>query len=641
MSDEIFPVVIGTAGHVDHGKSSLVRALSGTNPDRLKEEQSRGLTIDLGFANIALPDGRRVGIIDVPGHERFIKNMVTGATGIGYAVLVVAADDSVMPQTREHLQIIELMGVSAGCIALTKVDLADQEMIELVEEEISEACQGTFLEDTKIHRVSTKTGEGVAALHAALCEDVVKVKPLPDDGAFRMPVQRVFSAKGHGAVLTGIPLAGKVALGDGVETYPSAQVGKLRGIQAYHGAREVARAGHSSALNVSGVEHAKVERGHIVAAPGYLRSTKHVVATFVMNPEKTLKLKSRAEVKVHLCNSEHVAKIVLLDTPTPEVEPGGSAVVCFEFEEPGVPAVGDRYILRRPSPAETIGGGRVISLVDELVRPKESERIQLYQRVAETLDSPRDLLALKTLERGSPGASVDELAQELWIEREKARSLVDLCIKRKHLRSGLGEKFIHKEAWEGLSTTCEAIVRSVYERDAASAGVRPAELAQRLGVELKLMNLVVEELVEQRVLARVGEVIAHTDFVAALPEELKSACEHLQSEMKQAAIEAIDLESLPSLLERTQSDARKISEFLIARDEAVVVGGTFLYDPGVLRKAREKATAYLEEHQEMRAADFKNLLETSRKYAIPLLEYFDSQGVFANAGGVRRLKRQS
>ena len=196
MADEIFPVVIGTAGHVDHGKSSLVRALSGTDPDRLKEEQSRGLTIDLGFASISLPDGRRVGIIDVPGHERFIKNMVTGATGIGFAILVVAADDSVMPQTREHLQIIQLMGVQAGCVALTKVDLADEEMIELVSEEIRETCAGTFLEGSSIHRVSTKTGMGVDDLRDALCDAVVKVQPLPDTGAFRMPVQRVFSAKG-------------------------------------------------------------------------------------------------------------------------------------------------------------------------------------------------------------------------------------------------------------------------------------------------------------------------------------------------------------------------------------------------------------------------------------------------------------
>ncbi len=265
---EIQPIVIGTAGHIDHGKSTLVQALTGTDPDRWREEKERGMTIDLGFANMTLADGRRVGIVDVPGHERFIRNMVAGASGIDLVVLVVAADDGVMPQTREHLAIMGLLGVELGFVALTKIDLVDADMVDLAEEDVRETLAGTFLEDAPILRVSAITGEGLEELRTRVLEMAAEVPPRSEEGVFRMPIQRVFSARGFGTVVTGIPVTGRVATGDTLEVLPGGYKGKVRGIQAYHEKTDTARAGHSTALNLADVDHRRVRRGDVVVTPG-------------------------------------------------------------------------------------------------------------------------------------------------------------------------------------------------------------------------------------------------------------------------------------------------------------------------------------------------------------------------------------
>ncbi|NOT32346.1 MAG: selenocysteine-specific translation elongation factor, partial [Planctomycetes bacterium] len=271
---EIQPIVIGTAGHIDHGKSTLVKALTGIDPDRLKEEQERGMTIDLGFARFDLPDGRRVGMVDVPGHERFIKNMVAGATGIDLVVLVVAADDGVMPQTREHLAIMQILGVARGLIALTKIDMVEPGLVELAAEDVLAAVRGTFLEGAPILPLSAHTGAGLEAFKQELFRLALATRPRSDEGVFRMPVQRVFSAKGFGTVLTGIPVSGTVALGDVLEVLPSGKRGKVRGIQAYQEAATRARAGHSTAINLADVSVEDVTRGNVLATPGFFRPTR-------------------------------------------------------------------------------------------------------------------------------------------------------------------------------------------------------------------------------------------------------------------------------------------------------------------------------------------------------------------------------
>ena len=274
----IRPVVIGTAGHIDHGKSTLVRALTGVDPDRLKEEKERGMTIDLGFAPMSLSDGRTVGLVDVPGHEKFIRNMVAGATGIDLVALVVAADDGVMPQTREHLAILEMVGVKRGLIVLTKVDMVEAELVEMAAEDVLEFVEGTFLEGAEVHHVSAITGEGMDKLKATLEKMALSAEPRPSEGIFRMPVQRVFTLKGFGTVTTGIPLSGEIKIGEMVEILPGGKLAKVRGIHAYGKESKSARAGHSSALNLTDVDHQSVVRGAVIATPGYFRPVKMIAA---------------------------------------------------------------------------------------------------------------------------------------------------------------------------------------------------------------------------------------------------------------------------------------------------------------------------------------------------------------------------
>ncbi|MCL4159014.1 UNVERIFIED_CONTAM: hypothetical protein GTU68_011548, partial [Idotea baltica] len=355
---EIQPIVIGTAGHIDHGKSTLVRALTGIDPDRLKEEKARGLTIDLGFAPLTLPDGRLVGIIDVPGHERFIKNMVAGASGIDLVVLVVAADDGVMPQTREHLSIMGLLGVKRGMIVLTKIDIVDEEMVELAEEDVRETVAGTFLEDAPIYRVSAISGEGFESFKGELFEAAGKVEPRAADGVFRMPIQRVFTSKGFGTVVTGIPLSGSVNVGDTLEILPGGMRGKVRGIQAYKQKADSARAGHSTAINISDVSHKEVKRGCVASAPGFYRAARLIGARLTMLPHLDRPLQNRAAIRLHTGTIEAVGEVILLDAA--ELQPGDTGLVQIRLEEPVVCAPGDAFILRLASPLMSLGGGKIL-----------------------------------------------------------------------------------------------------------------------------------------------------------------------------------------------------------------------------------------------------------------------------------------
>ncbi|MEM8713597.1 MAG: selenocysteine-specific translation elongation factor, partial [Planctomycetota bacterium] len=329
---EIQPIVIGTAGHIDHGKSTLVQALTGTDPDRWAEEKARGMTIDLGFAKMDLPDGRRVGLVDVPGHERFIRNMVAGATGIDLVILVVAADDGVMPQTREHLAIMQMLGVARGFVALTKVDAVDEDMAELAAEDVRESVEGTFLEGAPILPVSAQEGIGMDELRALLMQMASEAEPRESEGVFRMPVQRVFSARGFGTILTGIPVTGTLSVGDPVEVLPSGQKGKVRGIQAYHEAAETARAGHSTALNVTDVDHHEVHRGDVVATPGFFKPQAMVGARMLALPTLGMAVHNRMQVRVHTGTAEGVGEVVLLDAE--EIGPGEEGLVQFRLEQP-------------------------------------------------------------------------------------------------------------------------------------------------------------------------------------------------------------------------------------------------------------------------------------------------------------------
>ena len=359
MARQIHPVVVGTAGHIDHGKSSLVKALTGTDPDRLKEEKDRGLTIDLGFARIKLGDGRLLGMVDVPGHERFVRNMVAGSTGLDLAMLIVAADDGVMPQTVEHVDILDLLQVRGGLVVMTKIDMVDELLVEVAEEEVRELVKGTVLDGAEFCRVSSVTGDGVPELKAKLEALAMSVEPRQSHGAFRMPIQRVFSLPGIGTVVTGIPLSGSVRPGAELEVLPRGERVKIRGIHAYGGKVEEAVAGHSTALSVPDAKEAGVHRGMVVAEPGAFASGDAVDVELALTP-RAPRMEHRVPIRFHTGTVEVLGQLLLLDRD--DVKSEDQFVARLELDESVACHPGDRFLLRLQNPVVTVGGGRILRL---------------------------------------------------------------------------------------------------------------------------------------------------------------------------------------------------------------------------------------------------------------------------------------
>mgnify|MGYP003627595811 FL=1 len=453
---DIQPIVIGTAGHIDHGKSSLVKALTGIDPDRWEEERKRGMTIDLGFASLELPDGRKVGLVDVPGHERFVRNMVAGASGIDRVVLVVAADDGVMPQTREHLAIMEMLGVEKGLIALNKIDLVDDEMVEMAEDDIRQAVEGTFLESADILRVSAIGGQGVEELRTAILKMAKAAKPRTAGGVFRLPIQRVFSAKGVGTIVTGIPVSGTVKVGDVLEVLPGGQKGKVRGIQAYHESTQEGRAGHSTALNLADVDHTKVERGCVAATPGYFQALKMVGARLKALPALDRPITNRMQVRVHVGTAEVLGEVVLLDAQ--EIAPGDEGMVQLRLETPMVCAPGDRFVLRLASPVSTLGGGVILEESRYRLKRFKTFIIDELERQAKSLGSTVALLEAHLVRLPERWATVDELSMLLKRHAQETRGLLGTLASSGKVHEVGAARWIHNETLElSLAETRDAL----------------------------------------------------------------------------------------------------------------------------------------------------------------------------------------
>ncbi len=351
-------IVLGTAGHVDHGKTALIKRLTGVDTDRLKEEKRRGITIELGFASLTLPDGRTLGVVDVPGHERFVRHMVAGAAGIDLVVMVIAADEGVMPQTREHLQICTLLGIKKGFVALTKIDMVDQEWLMLVREDVREFLQGTFLEGMPVVPVSSLTGEGFPELVETIARVADDLEAAADVGLFRLPVDRVFTMKGFGTVVTGTLISGRVAIGEEVEVSPVGLRAKVRGLQVHNRAVESAEAGQRTAVNLQGVDRAVIERGYLLAAPDALVASQRLDCVYRHLAGAGRNLKNRTLVRFHTGTSEVMARIILLDRN--ELEPGGEGYCQIVLEAPLAAVAGDRFVVRSSSPVTTIGGGTIV-----------------------------------------------------------------------------------------------------------------------------------------------------------------------------------------------------------------------------------------------------------------------------------------
>ena len=632
MARQIHPVVVGTAGHIDHGKSSLVKALTGTDPDRLKEEQDRGLTIDLGFARIKLADGRLLGLVDVPGHERFVRNMVAGSTGLDLAMLIVAADDGVMPQTVEHVDILNLLEVRGGLVVMTKIDMVDELLVEVAEEEVRELIAGTVLEGATFCRISSVTGEGVPELRTQLESLAMSVEPRQNHGAFRMPIQRVFSLPGIGTVVTGIPLSGSVRPGAELEVQPIGERVKIRGLHAYGGKVEEAVAGHSTALSVPDAKEAGVHRGMVVAEPGSFASGDAVDVELALTP-RSPRLEHRVPIRFHTGTVEVLGQLLLLDRN--EVAAGDDFVARLELDEPVACHAGDRFLLRLQNPVVTVGGGRILRL-EESGRYRRKDLGQELQGIVDAGDEPEARLTHELEQAGPAGCAVDDLARALSVEEARVVAIVDSVPEVVLYERGM-RAFLAAQVVEGERELLASVDKILASRPAAASIQRSAIRTTRT-LPQQLVEFVFSKLQDAgRVKAgRQGQILflerlkplpatqqVHFDKILAVCDA--SAFRPPTLEELSAAV-GLRGDALLSLVDRAQDEARldKVGDHFYA---ATVVRA-------VLHRIRDNCLA---NDEVLDIPSLRDGLDTSRKFLIPLLEYVDALGLTVLRGGVRRL----
>ena len=636
MTRSIHPVVVGTAGHIDHGKSSLVKALTGIDPDRLKEEKERGLTIDLGFARLRLQDGRWLGLVDVPGHERFVRNMVAGCTGLDLVLLVVAVDDGVMPQTIEHVDILDLLGVRGGLIVLTKIDMVDPVIAAMAEDEVKKLVLGTVLEGAEVVRVSSVTGEGIPELKQKLEALAIAVEPRQSHGPFRMPIQRVFSLPGIGTVVTGIPMTGAVRQGDEIEILPINQKVKVRGLHAYGGKVDEAVAGHSTALSVPDAKEAGVHRGMVCCAPGVF-GIGDAVDVDLTTTARSPRLLHREPIRFHTGTIEARGQLLLLDRDS--IGPGETVVARLELDDELCCAHNDRFLLRLQNPAITVGGGRVLRLQSSGRYRRKALGAELAGLVAAG-ESPVARIDHELDQAGPDGRTVDDLARALEIPETKVMDVIG-TMPHVELHSRTMRAFGKRHVEAGEAELHASVERMLAKRSAAASVKRAALRASKTLPQPLIDHLVDRLQAAGRVRAgRQGQIL-FLDRLKPLPPAQQQQFDRVTAECEQrgfrppelndlAAATGLADDALLSLLDRAQDEGR------------IDRVGEHFYGASVIRTVlREIRKNCLEHGEILDIPALRDRLDTSRKFLIPLLEYVDSLGLTVLRGGVRRLLRSS
>ncbi len=627
-------VIIGTAGHIDHGKTALVKALTGIDTDTLPQEKDRGVTIDIGFAYWK----DHVTIIDVPGHERFIKNMVTGVCTVDLALFVVAADDGAMPQTREHLGILNLLGVRRGVVALNKVDLAEPDWADLVVEDLRDLFEGTFLDGAPVVPVSAVTGEGIENLRTLLEEEIEKVEARPDRGVFRLPVDRAFSIRGFGTVVTGTVLSGQVRVKDVVMLQPADRAVRVRGVQVHGRDVDSAHVGHRAAINLADTELDQVTRGDFLAQQGYFSSTYMLDARLWLLKDAPASLKNRARVHLHLGPREVLARVILLETD--ELHPGESQLVQFRLEGRGVAAQGDRYVIRRYSPVQTLGGGVVLDaqpVKHRRFREDTLERLRGFE-----VEDPTRVLGFRLRAAGFRALSARDLAAALGLSLSETNDRLQGLLAEGEARDfhHAGEViYVHADSWQLLlQRTKDAL--SVYHRaNPLKTGVSRNELRLRVAGEppMGLFERAIDGLLSQNVLMPVGPLLRMADHRIRFTGEQRRIRKEILELLNAGRAAPPDLNEIGTRLAHNSAEVHAVAAAMQAMREIVRLDENLMFPPHTLEEIEQGLLDYLQRHREMSVSAFRDLVGTTRKYAVPLLNYFDNKGVTMRKGDVRVL----
>jgi len=630
-------ITLGTAGHIDHGKTALIKCLTGCDTDHLKAEKERGMSIDLGFAPCTV-SGLEVGIVDVPGHENFIKTMVAGATGIDGVIFVIAADDGVMPQTREHFDILTLLGVKYGIVALTKVDAVESGRIQKVAAEIKDFLKGTFLENAPVLPVSSITGEGFGDFYEALKELVDTIEPKNTDGVFRLPVERTFSVKGYGTVVTGIPVAGTVKIGDDVVLFPHGTRGRIKAVQVYKRNSDTAMVGQCAAINVPQWDYKDIERGCTVTVGDYFSPMQWYLCSLRILPDVKSPLKNGANIKFHTGTSEIVATVFLLQGNS--IAAGKESLVQVRLNRPQqiVAAPRDRFILRSLSPVQTIGGGMIIEALEKKLKRKDELVLQDVQDRAKAVISEPDWVeyCINTAENFAAGEN--EISVRAKILPEPLKEILAGLIGEGKVLNLSPKLFIHRDTCRDVQQKLLDIVDEFHRCKPESPGMSAEQLLETSRMKKDVFDGLLNMLVSQDKLVERKHRLALPEHQETFSDDEQKMLHIIESLFKTRPFNPPKYEEV---VEHTKADSeriRKILKILIEQEQLVRVDKDLFFHRDAVEQARKLLTEYIRKEGGLESVKFKYLLNTTRKFAIPLLDYFDRIGVTRRSGYTRHLR---
>jgi selenocysteine-specific elongation factor len=630
-------VVIGTAGHIDHGKSALIKALTGEDPDRLKEEKERGMTTDLGFVFY----GDDVTIIDVPGHEKFVRHMVAGASTIDLVIFVIAADDGVMPQTVEHLEILKLLEIRKGFIAITKKDLVDDAMLEIVIQDVQQLVKGTFLEGAPIIPVSNTTKEGIDKVKTVLDRFFADIQQKPDKGIFKLHIDRCFPMKGFGTIVAGTVLSGSLKTGEVVDLLPQNKQVKVRSIQVHNKNVPEVTTGFRSAINVTGVETHEIERGDILGQRGFFKPSIYLNASLYLLESAPKPLKNLTRLRIHLGTKELYGRIVLLNTKV--LNPGEKAMVQFRMEKPAVCDVGDRYVVRTWSPQITIGGGVIIEPKAQKATGFDESLIEHLQKIEQ--GEPEVLVEEQITSNHQLPQKIEEVAHDLNLPVNRASDIIQtlvangtvICLDKKR---GL---YYSRSNIDALKDRILSILKSYHQSHPTHLGVPPLELHKALGsgFDKSLVNYMIETMNALNSIKVTENKISLFNFKVTLDKDMDETSKRIENLYREAGFKPPAYQDIISMNLASPDEIKKAYRYLVDSKTLIDVGEGLVFHKGIVHQAKNRLVDFLKKHKEIKVSEFKNMIDTSRKYALPLLIYFDTHGITIKRGEVRILGQKA
>lgn len=630
-------IIIGTAGHVDHGKTMLIKSLTGVDTDRLKEEKERGISIELGFAQLSLPSGKRAGIVDVPGHERFIKNMLAGVGGIDLVLLVISADEGVMPQTREHVDIIQLLQVKKGIVVLTKADLVDEEWLGLVTEEVGEFLQHTVLRDAPVVSVSSATGQGIPELLHLIDKIVEDTEERISIGKLRLPIDRVFSVTGFGTVVTGTILSGRVALGDTVEVMPQGLLSRVRSLQVHGQKVEQARAGQRTAVNVTGLVVDEVKRGSVLATPNSLTPSYRLDVRLLLLKSAPKPIKNRARVRMYLGTDEILGRVRLLDRE--ELETGEEAYAQLELEEQVVAGKGDRFVIRSYSPMRTIGGGTVIDA--------NAPRHKRFRPEIQEL--------LATIEMGTPDELIDQFLagknglftmEELVTATGLTRADVEQNLRKladnhqvKFIATDKSNLLVSNQVYQKWGLETQNMANAYHQEHPLREGYPKEELRSRKYSFISNKNFpyLLSSMEMDGFIRLFEKTVASVEFTGQLPENHQKRLESMAAQIKEGGFQPPSWAEVAKSHLIKDTEAQEYLHYLLRQGELVKIGEDLYFPTKQYEEAKQLIISFLRENKEISVGQTRDLLQTSRKFALPLLDSLDRERLTRRVGDNRIL----